>query len=64
MARIMAAAGIFSRLDSVHRQPLRRRAHHREIRARFPGIRDISATPMPLRAIFVTVAKSTRGVAA
>ncbi|HUE23126.1 MAG TPA: ABC transporter ATP-binding protein [Bryobacteraceae bacterium] len=35
-----------------------------EIRARFPGIRDISATPMPLRAIFVTVAKSTRGVAA
>jgi ABC-2 type transport system ATP-binding protein len=35
-----------------------------EIRARFPGVRDISATPMPLRSIFVTVAKSAQGVAA
>jgi ABC-2 type transport system ATP-binding protein len=35
-----------------------------EIRSRFPGARDISATPMPLRSIFVTVAKAARGVAA
>jgi ABC-2 type transport system ATP-binding protein len=35
-----------------------------EIRARFPGARDISATPMPLRSIFVTVAKAAQGVAA
>jgi len=35
-----------------------------EIHARFPGFRDISATPMPLRSIFVTVAKSAQGVAA
>ena len=35
-----------------------------EIRARFPGVRDISATPMPLRSIFATVAKSAQGVAA
>jgi ABC-2 type transport system ATP-binding protein len=35
-----------------------------EIRARFPGARDISATPMPLRSIFVTVAKSAQCVAA
>jgi ABC-2 type transport system ATP-binding protein len=35
-----------------------------EIRARFPGARDISATPMPLRSIFVTVAKAAQAVAA
>jgi ABC-2 type transport system ATP-binding protein len=35
-----------------------------EIRARFPGVRDISATPMPLRSIFVTVAKSAQRAAA
>lgn len=35
-----------------------------EIRARLPGARDISATPMPLRSIFVTVAKAAQGVAA
>ncbi len=35
-----------------------------EIRARFDGVRDISASAMPLRSIFVTVAKSTRSVAA
>jgi ABC-2 type transport system ATP-binding protein len=35
-----------------------------EIRARLPGSRDITATPLPLRTIFVTVAKSARSVAA
>jgi ABC-2 type transport system ATP-binding protein len=31
-----------------------------EIRERFPGARNVSATPMPLRSIFVTVAKTAR----
>ena len=35
-----------------------------EIRRRFPGVRDISATPMSLRSIFVVVAKSAETVAA
>ncbi len=35
-----------------------------EIRSRFPSARDISALPMPLRAIFVTVAKSAESLAA
>jgi len=35
-----------------------------EIRARFPNARDISATPIPLRTIFVTVAKAAQSAAA
>ena len=35
-----------------------------EIRQRFPDARNVSATPMPLRTIFVTVAKAAQGVAA
>jgi ABC-2 type transport system ATP-binding protein len=35
-----------------------------EIRRRFPGVRNISVTPMPLRAIFVTVAKAAQKAAA
>jgi ABC-2 type transport system ATP-binding protein len=35
-----------------------------EIRRCFPGVRDISATPMSLRSIFIVVAKSAERVAA
>ena len=35
-----------------------------EIRARFPDARNVSATPIPLRTIFVTVAKAAQSVAA
>ncbi|MGA2736826.1 MAG: ABC transporter ATP-binding protein [Bryobacteraceae bacterium] len=35
-----------------------------EIRTRFTGVRDISATPMPLRSIFVAVAKSAQSAPA
>jgi len=35
-----------------------------EIRARFPGARNVTATPLPLRTIFITVAKAAKRQAA
>jgi ABC-2 type transport system ATP-binding protein len=35
-----------------------------EIRSRFPGLRDMAVNAMPLRSIFVTLAKSSRAAAA
>jgi hypothetical protein len=35
-----------------------------QVREFFPGVRDISANGMPLRSIFVTLAKANRAAAA
>ena len=60
----MAAAGDGGLRRALRRQRLPAQRHDREIAAAFPAARNVEAEPMPLRAIFLAIAKSARTGAA